>query len=78
MYNLLPPRKVSFALRDKLKKELDRMEKMDVIERVEKSTDWVNASVLVEKLNGKLRVCLDPRPLNQAIKRQHHRLLTAE
>ena len=54
------------------------MEKMDVIEKVEKSTGWVNAAVVVEKLNGKLRVCLDPRPLNQAIKRQHHRLPTAE
>ena len=74
----VPPRKFPFALRDKLKKELDRMEKMDVIEKVEKSTDWVNAAVVVEKPNGKLRVCLNPRPLNQAIKCQHHRLPTAE
>ena len=50
---------------------------MDVIEKVEKSTDWVNAAVVVEKPSGKLRVCLDPRPLNQAIKRQHHRLPTS-
>ena len=75
---VVPPRKVPFALRDKLKKELDRMEKMDVIEKVEKSTDWVNAAVVVEKPNGKLHVCLDPRPLNQAIKHKHHRLPTAE
>ena len=54
------------------------MEKMDVIEKVEKLTDWVNAAVVVEKPNGKLRVCLDPRPLNQAIKCQYHRLPTAE
>ena len=67
---VVPPCKVPFALRDKPKKELDRMEKMDVIDRVEKSTDWVNAAVVVEKTNGKLRVCLDLRPLNQAIKRQ--------
>ena len=51
---------------------------MDVIGKVQKSTDWVNAAIVVEKPNGKLRVCLDPRPLNQAIKRQHHRLPTAE
>ena len=39
---------------------------------------WVNATVVAEKPNGNLRVCLDPGPLNQAIKRQHHRLPTAE
>ena len=61
---VVPPRKVLFALRDKLKKELDRMEKMDVIEKVEKSTDWVSAAVVVEWPNGKLHVCLDPRPLS--------------
>ena len=33
--------------------------------------------VTVEKPNGKLRVCLDPRDLNKAIKRQHYKLPTA-
>ena len=75
---VVPHRKVPFALKDRLKKELDRMENMGIIEKVEKSTDWVNALVLVEKPNGKLRVCLDPRPLNQAIKRHHYRLPTTE
>ncbi len=32
----------------------------------------------MSKPNGDLRICLDPRPLNKAIKRQHHRLPTAE
>ena len=31
-----------------------------------------------QKLNRKLRVCLDPRDLNKAIKRQHYKLPTAE
>ena len=75
---VVPPRKVPYALKDPLKKELDRMEKLGVIEKVEKSTDWVNGLVVVTKPNGKLRVCLDPRPLNLAIKRHHYRLPTAE
>ena len=64
----MPPRKIPYALKDPLNKELDRMEKLGIIEKVEKSTDWVNALVVVSKPNGNLRVCLDPRPLNQAIK----------
>lgn len=34
--------------------------------------------VVVEKPNGRLRVCLDPRELNKAVKRQHFKLPTAE
>ena len=75
---IVPPRKVPFAIKDRLHEELNRMEKLGVIEKVEKPTDWVNALVVVEKPNGKLRICLDPRPLNQAIKRQHYRLPTTE
>ena len=51
---------------------------LDIIEPVEKPTESVNALVVVSKPNGKLRVCLDPRPLNKAIERQHHRLPTTE
>ena len=71
-------RRVPIALRDKLKSELDRMIKLDVIEPVSEPTEWVNPLVTVEKPNGKLRVCLDPRDLNKAIKRQHYKLPTAE
>ena len=28
--------------------------------------------VVERKINGKLRVCLDPRPLNKALKRAHY------
>ena len=38
----------------------------------------VNALVILFKPNGKLRIYLDPRPLNKPIKRQHHKLPTAE
>ena len=34
--------------------------------------------MIVEKPNGKLRICLDPRPLNKAIKREHFKLPTTE
>ena len=41
-------------------------------------TPWVNSFVIVEKGDGSLRLCLDPRHLNKAIRRKHHRIPTAE
>ena len=54
------------------------MLKMNIIQPVSKHTEWVNAMIIVEKPNGKLQICLDPRPLNHAIQRHHYQLPTAE
>ena len=37
---------------------------LDIIEPVDEQTEWVNGLVIVEKPNGKLRIYLDPGPLN--------------
>ena len=73
-----PARRVPIVLHDKLKSELDSMIKLDVIEPTSKPTKWVNLLVTVEKSIGKLRVCLDPRDLNKAMKQQHYKLTTAK
>ena len=49
-----------------------------IIQPIQELTDWVNSLVIVEKQNGRLRLCLDPRDLNKAIKREHFKLPTAE
>ena len=67
-----PPRRVPEALREPLKKELDELEQKGIVARVDEPTDWVNSLVCVTKSNGALRLCLDPKDLNQAIKRPHH------
>ncbi|XP_035679930.1 uncharacterized protein K02A2.6-like [Branchiostoma floridae] len=73
------PRKFPVSLREPLKKELDRMESLGVIQKVDEPTEWVNSLVVVEKpKSGKLRICLDPRDLNKAIKREHYQLPTLE
>ena len=41
-------RKVPAALREELRKELERMEKEGVIEKVDHPTEWVNSLVIVE------------------------------
>jgi hypothetical protein len=62
------PRKVPYALRDKLKTELDRAVELGVIEKVNEPTEWVHSLVVVEKSNGKVRVCLE-RALLHALNR---------
>ncbi|KAB0800188.1 hypothetical protein PPYR_05928 [Photinus pyralis] len=70
-----PPRKIPLALKDNLKVELDEMEKNQIIEKVDMPTDWVNSLVIVKKPNSnKVRICIDPRDLNRAIKREHFQL----
>ena len=63
--------KVPHLLKPKLEKELKKVVVLDIIEPIKKPTDWVNGLVIVEKPNRKLRICLDPRPLNNAIKKEH-------
>ena len=56
------------------------MEKVGVIEKLKENepTEWLNTLVVVETPNGKVRLCLDPRFLNKAIKREHFQLPTTE
>ena len=46
-----PVRKIPLALKPKLEKELKRMVHLDIIETVQKPTDWVNGLLVVEKPN---------------------------
>ena len=72
------PRKTPIALKDSIKQELDKMEKSGVIRRVTEPTDWVSSLAYSHKKGGDLRVCLDPRHLNKALKRPHHKTPTVE
>ena len=73
-----PPKKIPASVHQKLKKELDEMEKDVVISKVTSPTEWVNSLVIAEKPNGALRVYLDPRDLNKSLKREHFQLPTWE
>ena len=72
------PRKIPVTLTNRLKSELQRMEKLKVITKVDGLTEWVSSMVTVEKPNGKLRLCLDPKELNTAICRQHFQIPTVD
>ena len=74
-----PPHRVPKALKSRLKDELDTMESDQIIRKVTEPTDWVNSIVVVEKpKTGKLRICLDPNALNEAIRRPQYPMSTLE
>ena len=56
------------------------MENVGIIEKVplNEPADWVSSLVCVDKPDGSIRVCLDPRDLNCAIKREHYPLPLVE
>ena len=62
-----PPRKIPVALRERLREELNDMEKNGVIIRKTNPTDWVNSIVIIDK-GTKLRVCIDPERSQQSAK----------
>ena len=66
-----PPRRLPATIQEKLYTEIQRIMKLGIIVPVQEPTDWVNSLVAVEKPDGTLRLCLDPRDLNKAIKRPH-------
>jgi len=73
-----PLRTIPAALRERVNAESDHMKKRGVMRKVEEPTDWVNSMAIVEKPGGSLRICLDPRHLNKAIKGEHFQLPTIE
>ena len=56
------------------------MENVGIIEKFpfNEPADWVSSLVCVDKPDGSIRVCLDPRDFNRAIKREHHPLPLVE
>lgn len=67
-------RRVPLALRDSLKKELERTTVLGVIKKIEEPTEWTNSMVCVKKKNGELRMCMDLKDLNENIKHEHYQI----
>lgn len=71
-------KRIPSSLIEPLKKEIDQMVASGILSPVDYPTDWVNNLQIVEKPNGKLRICLDPKPLNKCIRREHFLIPTSE
>lgn len=67
-------RRIPFHIRKKVEAELKMLEDNDIIEKVDGPTPWVSPIVVVPKPHApdKIRLCVDMRLPNQAIKRERH------
>ena len=66
----LPCQPVPVHQQEEFKKQLDEMLDAGVNTEVHEGTPWINSFVIVETVKDrkkKLRICLDPMPLNKAI-----------
>ena len=70
-YNIVTPRRIPFPLADAIKEELGRMEQNGIIQKTTEPTDWCSPMVPVRKKNGSVRICVDFKQLNAAVKRPH-------
>lgn len=77
-FALSTPRRVAIPLLPKVKAELERMEKLGVITKVEEPTEWCAGMVVVPKPNGKVRICVDLTKLNESVCRERHILPSVE
>lgn len=74
-----PARRVPLALQNPLKNALQRLIDNDIIAKVvDETPEWVSNLVIVEKPNKDLRLCLDPKHINEAVKGETHMIPTLE
>lgn len=61
-------------MRQKVKDKFIRMKRNGIIERVKQPIDWCSPKVLFffKKTTGKACICIDPKKLNEAIKKTLH------
>ena len=77
-FTLSTPQRVAIPILPAVQEELQRMESMGVIKRVEEPTEGCAGMVEVPRKNGKVRICVDLIRLNQSVKRERHPLPAAD
>lgn len=66
--------RIPVASRSQVKAELNRLQKLGVIAPIDVPTDWTSRMVVATKKSGDLRICIDPKPLNCALKRERYQM----
>ena len=70
--------KTPLAIEDAVEEELDRLVEKGVLVPMTEPTERVSQMVVVHEPSGKLRMYIDPQPLNEAFKREHYRLVVLD
>ena len=65
-------------MRSKVENKIKELVDLDIIEPVEGPTPWVNPVVVVPKSVGDIRLCIDMRRANEAIRRARHPIPTVD
>ena len=85
-----PPRKIPVAMLEPAREKLKEMEEAGIIVKEDEPTPWVSSMLVIDKrkVNDKrkdtppskddVRICIDPRDLNKALKRPHYPMVTVE
>ena len=73
-FALSTPRRVAVPLMGAVKQELERMERLGVIAKIQEPTEWCAGMVVVPKADNKVRICVDLTKLNQSVRRERHPL----
>ena len=74
----LPPTRVPLAVKDTLQAELEIFSNMEIITKVDDPADWISSMVVTTKRNGKVPLCIHPKALSNALKRNHYPLQSIE
>lgn len=73
-----PLRRIPVPLQKKLEEQLDELEELDIIEKVNGPSRWASQLVTCPKRNGDLRICVDMRRANESIEREKHHIPSFE
>jgi transposase InsO family protein len=71
------PRRVPVTLHKEVKEKIADLEEKGIIKKETEPTDWISSMVVVAKPN-KIRICLDPKDLNKALKRPKYQMPTLD
>ena len=71
---ILPARKVPVSVKEKFKAELQRLQDLEVIAPFDEPTKWVSQFVVAVTKSGELRVYIDLKALNAALKRERYQI----
>lgn len=71
-------RRVPIKIRDRLKLKLEDLVRKEIITPMDEPSEWVNNLVVVQKQDLSLRICLDPKELNNGLVREQFTVPTLE